>query len=75
VLTVGADGKSVSKNVVLGEKVGSYYIVKKGLSEDDTVIVEGLTSLRSGMELDVKMVTAKEMGFSVNESAEIVDKS
>lgn len=75
VLTVGADGKSLSKNVVLGEKVGSYYIVKKGLSEDDTVIIEGLTNLRSGMELDVTTVTAKEMGFSINESTEIVDKS
>lgn len=75
VLVVDKDNKSVSKNVVLGEKVGSYYIVKKGLNPDDVVIVEGLTSLRSGSELDVTMVTEKEMGFSVKESAEIVDKS
>lgn len=75
VLTVGADGKSVSKNVVLGEKVGSYYIVKKGLNSDDVVIVEGLTNLHSGTDLDVTMVTAKEMGFSLNESNDIVNKS
>ena len=75
VLTVGADNKSVSKNVVLGEKVGSYYIVKKGISAGDTVIVEGLTSLRSGMDLDVTLVTAKEMGFSLEESDDVVNKS
>lgn len=75
VLVVDKDNKSVSKNVVLGEKIGSYYIVKKGLHSDDVVIVEGLTTLRSGSDLDVTMVTAKEMGFSVKESAEIVDKS
>lgn len=75
VITVGADGKSVSKNVVLGEKVGSYYIVKKGLNSDDVVVVEGLTNLHSGTELDVTMVTAKEMGFSLKESDDIVNKS
>ena len=69
------DGKSVSKNVLLGEKVGSYYIVKKGLNSDDTVIVEGLTTLRSGQELDVTMVTAKDMGFSLQDSDKVVDKS
>lgn len=75
VLVVDKDNKSVSKNVVLGEKVGSYYIVKKGLNSDDVVIVEGLTTLRSGSDLDVTIVTAKEMGFSIKESSEIVDKS
>ena len=75
VLVVGEDGKSVSKKVELGEKVGSYYIVKKGVTTEDTVIVDGLTNLQSGRELDVTMVTAEEMGFSLNESADIVDKS
>ena len=75
VLVVGDDGKSVSKKVELGEKVGSYYIVKKGVTTDDTVIVDGLTNLQSGRELDVTMVTAEDMGFSLTESADIVDKS
>ena len=75
VLVVGEDGKSVSKKVKLGEKVGSYYIVENGLSDSDTVIVEGLTNLQSGTELDVTTVTAKDMGFSVKETTEIVDKS
>lgn len=75
VLVVGDDGKSATKKVVLGEKVGSYYIVKQGLTPDDTVIVDGLTSLQSGQELDVTMVTSADMGFSTEESKDIVDKS
>lgn len=75
VIVVDKDNKSVSKNVVLGEKVGSYYIVKRGLNSDDVVVIEGLNNLRSGNELDVTMVTAEEMGFSLKESSEIVDKS
>ena len=68
-------GKSVSRNVVLGEKVGSYYIVKSGLTVNDTVIVDGLTNLQSGKDLDVTMVTAEDMGFSLKESTEVVSKS
>ncbi len=75
VLVVGEDGKSVSKNVKLGEKVGSYYIVKSGLSDSDIVIVEGLTNLQSGAEVAVTMVTAEDMGFSVKETSEVMDKS
>lgn len=74
VLVVDKDNKSATRNVVLGEKVGSYYIVKKGLSADDLVIVEGLTNLRSGTELEVTTVTAKEMGFSLNDSSDVVNK-
>jgi len=37
--------------------------------------VEGLTNLQSGAEVDVTMVTAKDMGFSVNETSEVMDKS
>lgn len=75
VLVVDKDNKSVSKKVVLGEKVGSYYIVKKGLDSNDIVIVEGLVTLQSGQELEVTMVTADEMGFSLSDSEELVDKS
>lgn len=38
------------------KKIGSYYIVKSGLSVNDLVIVEGLTNLQSGKDLDVKIV-------------------
>lgn len=75
VLVVDSEGKSRSKNVKLGEKVGSYYVVQSGLDDSDLVIVEGLTNLQGGKELEVTTVTAEEMGFSVHETAEIVDKS
>ena len=65
VIVVGPDNKSVSKVVTLGEKVGSYYIIKDGLSADDTVVVEGLTNLQEGKDLNVTMVTPEEMNFSL----------
>ncbi len=75
VLVVGEDGTSVSKKVKLGEKVGSYYIIESGLSDSDTVIVEGLTNLKSGAPLEVVTVTPDDMGFSVYETSEVMDKS
>ena len=67
VLVCGADNKSVSKMVTLGDKVGSYYIVKSGLSEDDTVVVEGLTNLKEGQSLNVTMASPEELGLSLEE--------
>ena len=75
VLVVGENGKSISKNVKVGEKVGSYYIIEKGLEPSDVVIVEGLTNLQAGQGIDVTMVTPDEMGFSITGSKEITDKS
>lgn len=67
VMVVGADGKSEARKIELGQQVGSYYIVKSGLSAEDTVIVEGLSSLTEGKELAVTMVTPEDMGFSFDE--------
>lgn len=64
VMVVGPDGKSATKPVTLGDKVGSFWIVKDGLTTDDTVIVEGLTKLREGVPLNVTMVTPDELGLS-----------
>ena len=67
VMVVGADGKSEARSVELGQQVGSYYIVKSGLSADDTVVVEGLSSLTEGKDLSVTMVTPEDMGFSFDD--------
>lgn len=75
VLIVGENNKSVSKIVELGEKVGSYYIVKSGLTASDKVIVEGLTNLQAGKDLVVTEVTAEEMGFSTKTSINLVNES
>ena len=67
VLVCGEDNKSVSKMVTLGDKVGSYYIVKSGLSENDTVVVEGLTNLKEGQALNVTMATPEELGLTLSD--------
>ena len=65
VMLVGPDNKAVARTVTLGDKIGSYYIVKDGLDTSDIVVVEGLTTLQEGGDLAVTMVTADEMGFSI----------
>ncbi len=70
VLVCGDDNKSVSKIVTLGDKVGSYYIVKSGLSENDTVVVEGLTNLKEGQSLNVTMATPEELGLTLSDDTE-----
>ena len=68
VMVVGKDNKSEARNVELGQQVGSYYVVTKGITANDTIIVEGLTNLREGVDLAVTAVTANDMGFTmVNE--------
>lgn len=68
VIVVGADNKSVSKMVTLGDQVGSYYVVKSGLTKDDNVVVEGLTNLKEGQELNVTETNADELGLSMTSS-------
>ena len=73
VIVARSDNTSAVRKIELGEKIGSYYIVKSGLKADDWVIVEGLTNLRDGMPLEVTQVTAKDMDFSFTPSAEVFD--
>ena len=73
VIVAEKDNTSAVRKITLGEKIGSYYIVKSGLKPDDKVIVEGLTMLREGMPLEVTEVTAKDMGFSFTPSEKIFD--
>ncbi len=74
VLVVGDDGKSQARSVELGPKVGSYYIVTRGITESDNVIVEGLTKLQDGMELQVTTVTPDQMGFTLEASPSVSDR-
>lgn len=67
VIVCGDNNQSVSKIVTLGDKVGSYYIVKKGLTEKDIVVVEGLTNLKEGQTLNPTAATAEELGLSMKE--------
>ena len=65
VMVVGNGNKSEARTVELGDQVGSYFVVTSGINTNDTVIVEGLTNLREGVELAVKTVTPGEMGFTL----------
>ena len=65
VMVVNGDGKSEARNVTLGSKVGSYYVIKDGLTTADVVVVEGLSNLQEGVALNVTIVTADDMGFSL----------
>ena len=64
VMVVGPDNKSVTKAITVGDKIGSYWIVKDGLDTNDVVVVEGLTKLQEGVPLNVTMVTPEELGLT-----------
>ena len=65
VMVVGKENKSEARTVELGEQVGSYFVVTSGVNQNDTVVVEGWTTLREGVELAVTTVTPGEMGFTL----------
>jgi len=52
--TVGADGKAVIKVVTTGPKIGSLWVIEKGLDPGDKVIVEGLQRVRPGAAVSAK---------------------
>ncbi len=66
VMVVSADNKAEPRSVVLGEKIGSYYLVKEGLAAQDTVIVEGLTKVQEDIPLTVTIISPEELSLSVN---------
>ena len=65
VMVVGKDNKSEARNVEIAQQVGSYYVVTSGVTPQDTVIIEGLTNLREGVDLAMTTVTPGEMGFTL----------
>jgi len=67
VMVVNAEGKSEARTVEIGDQVGSYFVVTQGISVNDTVVVEGLTNLREGVDLAVTTVTPGEMGFTLTD--------
>ncbi|WP_371366039.1 Multidrug export protein AcrE [Sporomusa rhizae] len=66
VTVVSADNKAEPRPVILGEKIGSYYLIKEGLTVNDTVVVEGLAKVQEDMALEVTIVTPEELGLSIN---------
>ena len=65
VMVVGKDNKSEARNIEIGQQIGSYYVVTSGVNANDTIVVEGLTNLREGVDLALTTVTPSEMGFTL----------
>jgi membrane fusion protein, multidrug efflux system len=49
VWTVGADGKATQRSVEVGDWLGQDWIIRKGLSDGDTVILDNLMKLNPGV--------------------------
>jgi len=56
---VGTDGKADIRNVQVGERIGSLWIIEKGLNPGDKVIVEGLAFVKPGMTVNAKPAPAE----------------
>lgn len=59
VYVVGADGKTVQRNVETGPLVEGLRVVKTGLAPTEKVILDGLARLQPGMPVDAKLITMK----------------
>jgi membrane fusion protein (multidrug efflux system) len=58
VAVVGADNTATIRVVTLGPRDGSMWVVEKGLSPGDRIVVEGIQRVRSGMKVAPKETTA-----------------
>ena len=58
VLTVGADGTVHQQSVVLGHQIAQDFIVTKGLSGGERVIVEGVQKVRPGEKVNAQTAPA-----------------
>jgi membrane fusion protein (multidrug efflux system) len=59
VVVVGADGKADVRAVEPGERVGSLWIIDKGLKAGENVIVAGLQFVRPGMTVKARPAPAE----------------
>jgi membrane fusion protein (multidrug efflux system) len=57
VAVVGGDNKVTIQPVVVGDRVGSQWIIQKGLKPGDRVVAEGTQKVRSGMQVNPKPFT------------------
>jgi membrane fusion protein, multidrug efflux system len=54
VLVVGSDNRVASRQVQVGDRVGTMWVITSGLKPGDRVVVEGQQKLRSGMQVQPK---------------------
>jgi membrane fusion protein (multidrug efflux system) len=58
VAVVGADNKVAFKNIKVGPRVDTLWVVEEGLTASDRVVVEGLQRIRDGITVDPKPAPA-----------------
>lgn len=54
VAIVGPDKKIQFREVTVGERTGSYWIIEKGLKPTDNVVIEGLQKIRTGTLVETR---------------------
>jgi membrane fusion protein (multidrug efflux system) len=62
VAVVGADKKVAFRNVKVGPRVDTLWIIESGLKAGEQVVAEGLQSVRDGMEVRTKPMAAPAAG-------------
>jgi membrane fusion protein (multidrug efflux system) len=60
VAVVDGDGTVELRTVQAAERVGSLWVIDKGLASGERVVVEGLQKVRPGVKVDAEMVTIDE---------------
>ncbi|WP_315764843.1 efflux RND transporter periplasmic adaptor subunit [Sphingomonas sp. Y38-1Y] len=71
VYVVGQDGKVAPRPVVTGPPADGLRVIKEGLKPNDRVVIEGLTTLQPGMQVQAKLtrIQAKPKGDAPSSQA------
>ena len=69
VVVVGPDGKVAFRNVKVGPRVDSLWVIDEGLKPGERVVVEGLQRVRDGMTVNAKQAAAAAAGSGAAEPA------
>jgi membrane fusion protein, multidrug efflux system len=62
VVVVGPENRAAFRPVEVGDKVGQNWIITKGLSPGEKVIVEGFMKVREGTPVTIKPYVAQVAG-------------
>ena len=58
VAVLGSDNKIQIRSVIVGERVGTDWIIDQGLKPGERVAAEGIQKVRAGMLVNAKLITA-----------------
>src|SRR5690606_31116991 len=72
-LVLDASNKVVRKSVEVGPKVGSYWIITKGLEPGEKVLTEGLPKLKPGMVVKPRLIDSKPSSPPTKDDAPITE--